>query len=141
MYSITYVSKATGDFSQDELLALLKECRSNNLIHNLTGQLLYKDEEFMQVLEGDETALKRVFEKICCDKRHQNILILHEGFIEQREFVDWTMGFNNLDIELNHHIPGYSHILNYPLTGNEFQAQPSLAQKLLLSFKSPPPVS
>lgn len=139
MYSITYVSKATEDYSQAQLLALLEVCHRNNLRDKLTGQLLYKDREFMQVLEGDEMVLKRVFEKICRDKRHKNILILDEGFIQQREFDDWTMGFNNLDEELQHHIPGYSHILNYPLTGHEFQAQPSLAQKLLLSFKSPPP--
>lgn len=139
MYSITYVSKATEDYSQNELLLLLKQCRGNNLIENLTGQLLYKKQEFMQVLEGEETVLKRVFDKICHDKRHKNILILDEGGIKHREFDDWTMGFNILDDNLQHHIPGYSHILNYPLTGNEFQAQPSLAQKLLLSFKSPPP--
>ncbi|BDZ74801.1 BluF domain-containing protein [Methylophaga marina] len=135
LYSITYVSSATHAFSQEQLFELLDECRGNNLRENLTGQLLYKNQEFMQVLEGEEEPLKFTFEKICCDKRHKNILILNEGSIDHREFCDWTMGFYNLDNEYEHHIPGYSDILNYPLTGNEFQSQPSLAQILLLSFK------
>lgn len=138
MYSITYVSTATHDFSQSELFSLLDECRNSNLRNNLTGQLLYKNQEFMQVLEGKEKDLKLIFEKIFLDRRHKNILILNEGTIEKREFEDWTMGFYNLDNEFEISIPGYSHILNYPLTGNEFRAQPSLAQQLLLSFKSPP---
>ncbi len=138
MYSITYVSNATHEFSQSELLMLLEQCRRNNLRTNLTGQLLYKNQEFMQVLEGEEEELKMTFEKIFLDKRHKNILILNEGTIEKREFEDWTMGFYNLDNEFQISMPGYSHILNYPLTGNEFRAQPSLAQQLLLSFKSPP---
>ena len=48
LYSITYVSSATHAFSQEQLFELLDECRSNNLRENLTGQLLYKDQEFMQ---------------------------------------------------------------------------------------------
>jgi hypothetical protein len=62
-------------------------------------------------------------------------VILLRRAIAEREFQSWSMGFRNLHSPEVHAIEGYSDLLNYELTGKEFQKDPSLAQKLLLSFK------
>ncbi len=64
MFFLVYVSSATRPFSGEDLRALLATCRKNNAELGVTGMLLYKDGNFMQVLEGDEEAVRGLYEKI-----------------------------------------------------------------------------
>ena len=97
--------------------------------------LLYKDGNFMQVLEGDEEAVRGLYARIAADPRHGGEITLQEGFAEGRQFPDWSMGFRDLDSPEARADPAYNEFLNAPLTGQEFSGQPSRAQKLLLTFK------
>jgi hypothetical protein len=135
MFFLVYVSSATRPFSGEDLRALLLTCRKNNAEIGVTGMLLYKDGNFMQVLEGDEEAVRGLYEKIAEDPRHGGEMTLQQGFSEGRQFPDWSMGFRDLDSPDARSEPGYSEFLNAPLTGREFSADPSRAQKLLLTFK------
>lgn len=135
MISFIYVSSAVELFSQTELLALLETSRWNNSRNGVTGMLLYKDGNFMQVIEGAEAEIRRLHEKISRDPRHNGLITLMERRIEQRQFSDWSMGFRNLSDPGLQEIPGYSDFLNVPLTSGEFSANPSRAEKLLLAFK------
>ena len=89
----------------------------------------------MQVLEGEEGAVRSLYEKIRDDPRHGGEITLQQGFVEERQFADWSMGFRDLDSPEVRSTPGYSEFLNTPLTGDEFSDDPSRAQKLLLTFK------
>ena len=135
MFFLVYVSSATRPFSGEDLRALLLTCRKNNAEIGVTGMLLYKDGNFMQVLEGDEEAVRGLYEKIAEDPRHGGEMTLQQGFSEGRQFPDWSTGFRDLDLTDARSEPGYSEFLNVPLTGREFSADPSQAQKLLLTFK------
>ncbi len=110
--SLVYVSSAVELFSHAELRALLDTSRRNNTRSGITGMLLYKDGNFMQVLEGPATCVRDVHERIGRDPRHTGLITLMNRPIAQRQFVDWSMGFRNLaDSEL-HATPGYSEFLN-----------------------------
>ena len=135
MFFLVYVSSATRPFSGEDLRALLETCRKNNAGFGITGMLLYKDGNFMQVLEGDEETVRGLYEGIVADPRHGGEMTLQQGFTEERQFPDWSMGFRNLDSPEARADPAYSEFLNAPLTGREFSADPSRAQKLLLTFK------
>ena len=135
MFFLTYVSSAVKPFSQSELLDLLTKSRENNSKLGVTGMLLYKDGNFMQVLEGDENAVRVLITKIASDPRHRGLIILLQGPLEERQFPDWSMGFRDLTSAEVLAIPGYNEFLNTPLTGEEFSADPSRCQKLLLTFK------
>ncbi len=135
MFFLVYVSSATRPFSGEDLRALLETCRKNNAELGVTGMLLYKDGNFMQVLEGDEDAVRGLYERIAADPRHGGELTLQEGHAEGRQFADWSMGFRDLNSPEGRSTPGYSEFLNAPLTGREFSGDPSRAQKLLLTFK------
>ncbi len=135
MFFLVYVSSATRPFSGEDLRALLATCRKNNAELGVTGMLLYKDGNFMQVLEGDEDAVRGLYARIAEDPRHSGEITLQQGFTERRQFPDWSMGFRDLDVSEALADPAYNEFLNAPLTGREFSDQPSRAQKLLLTFK------
>ncbi len=59
MFFLVYVSSAVRPFSRVDLDDLLATSRANNARVGITGMLLYKDGNFMQVLEGDEEAVRR----------------------------------------------------------------------------------
>lgn len=135
MYYLIYVSSATEQFSTDELLDLLAKCRENNARAGLTGMLLHKDGNFMQVLEGEEAAVQAVHARILLDPRHRGIITLLQGPQAERQFPGWSMGLRRLRSADAITTPGYSEFLNTPLTGAEFSSDPSRCQKLLLAFK------
>jgi hypothetical protein len=135
MLSLVYVSSATEPFSTKQLYDLLAKSRENNARRGLTGILLYKDGNFMQLLEGPEQAVRDLMDAIQQDSRHQGLIVLSQTTVAERSFPEWSMGFCDLDAPETKSIPGYSEFLNSPLTGEEFGPDPQRSQKLLLCFK------
>jgi hypothetical protein len=97
--------------------------------------LLYKDGNVMQALEGEEGAVRNLYERIGRDPRHRGVQTLLQEPRERRQFPDWSMGFRDLGAGDVHATPGYNEFLNTPLTGREFSSDPSRCQRLLLTFK------
>src|SRR4051812_26378365 len=94
---LVFVSSATPPFSQADLLALLEISCCNNEAVGITGMLLYRDGNFMQVLEGEESAVTATHDRISRDRRHDGLITMLKGPIAKRNFGDWSMGFRNLD--------------------------------------------
>jgi hypothetical protein len=135
MFFLVYVSSAVVPFSPSDLADLLAKSHKNNSALGITGMLLYKDGNFMQVLEGEEKAVRTLYAKIGDDSRHRGVLTLLQGQVGEREFPDWSMGFRDLNAADVRSMPGYSAFLNTPLTGKEFESDPTRGQKLLMMFK------
>ena len=135
MFFLVYVSSAVRPFSPTELVDLLTNCHENNAALGITGMLLYKDGNFMQVLEGEEAVVRMLYAKVGRDSRHRGLLTLLEGPRAERQFPDWSMGFRDLNAPDALATPGYSEFLNTPLTGAELSADPTRCQKLLMMFK------
>jgi hypothetical protein len=135
MYMVVYVSSATELFSQGELEELLKKARTNNHASGITGMLLYRDGNFMQLLEGPRDAVEATYRKIELDSRHRGIIRLLQREAPEREFSEWSMGFHLVASEKSESSAGYSDFLNRPLESPCFQQDPSKALQLLLSFK------
>ena len=106
LIQLVYVSAATSAFADENLEELLTDARKNNKQLNITGLLLYTDRTFFQVLEGYEAEVRDLYQKIECDPRHNNVLILAESRIAERNFSEWSMGFRTgrEDIE---EVPGF----------------------------------
>jgi hypothetical protein len=88
-----YTSAATRPFPEAELRGLLTVARSRNTEVQVSGVLLYQTGTFLQVLEGDEDEVARVYERICRDARHRDVLLLLRRTVTERNFGDWSMGF------------------------------------------------
>ena len=135
MFHIVYASSTLQPFTKPELQALLEQARQKNAKLGLTGMLLYKDGNFMQVLEGEKEAVTKLAAIIERDPRHKRVLILLRGTSEERLFPNWTMGFRDLADANATKTPGYNDFMNTPLTDAEFFRDPNRCLKLLLLFK------
>ncbi|HTE06515.1 MAG TPA: BLUF domain-containing protein [Planctomycetota bacterium] len=135
MYDLAYASSAVGTFTPAQLVELLQISRDNNERLGITGMLLYKDGNFMQVLEGEESSVKALYAKIALDPRHRGVLQLLQSHETERQFPDWSMGFRDLSGAAAHDIPGYSEFLNEPLTAPAFASVPGRCRKLLALFR------
>lgn len=135
MYFIVYVSSAVTLFSPTELVKILMKSRQNNEERGITGILLYKDGNFMQVIEGEEGAVREVYAKITADPRHQGMITLLQGCQEERQFPQRSMGFRDLAAAEVRALPGYNEFLNTPLSGSEFPRDLTRCQRLLHLFK------
>jgi hypothetical protein len=93
MIQIVYASAAAQPFSLDALNELLTKARLRNSVYSVSGMLLYHSGSFLQVLEGPETGVDRIYASILRDARHRDPKILNRATIARREFKDWSMGF------------------------------------------------
>lgn len=96
MYHLIYFSTGTKHFSEMELSELLKQSRKNNQKNNVTGILLLVEGCFLQILEGEKSTIKTLYNKVKKDTRHNNILKISEGTTQERVFKAWSMGFKNI---------------------------------------------
>jgi len=126
---LIYASSATRLMSSDELTELLKKSRENNAKREITGMLLYRNGNFVQVLEGPESEVNAVYEIIKKDPRHHDVTLILKRPIEKRDFGEWEMGFNGVQ---DKDIAGYSNFLDVM---ENPKANPSLAYEFLLTFK------
>ena len=97
VFQLVYVSSATDAVSQRTMADLLEVSRQNNAKLNITGLLLCYENNFFQLLEGEETAVKNLYKKISMDPRHKGILQLLADVNEGRDFPDWSMCYKLLD--------------------------------------------
>ena len=134
-FFLVYASIANEDFSPEQLLELLAVSRRNNESCGITGMLLYKDRRFLQVLEGDEAAVRATYARIERDPRHRDVVVLVTDEEREREFADWSMAFHDLDDETARQTPGFSSFLGTELSAQEFKDDPSRARQLLRIFR------
>ena len=99
MIQTAYVSRAAETMTQENLLALLQQCLANNEAGGVTGMLLYGNDTFLQVLEGEESVLDTLVDKICKDPRHSNIHFLYRRQLEVRQYEDWSMSFRRVSAQ------------------------------------------
>ena len=95
LYQLVYQSQSLVPFETPDLLALLRQARSYNQRHDITGLLLYTpDGRFLQVLEGEQAAVQHLYyDQIVADPRHWQCQVVGEGPCRYRSFTDWSMGF------------------------------------------------
>ena len=132
---LIYISVATSEPSDSELSQILQVSRTNNERDNITGMLLYKERRFMQLLEGPGAVVRATYDRIAGDPRHHEITMLVEGELEERDFPDWSMGFQTLDNENVRALPGYSDFLDLKFSVFQFADDPSRAHQLLRVFR------
>ena len=94
--AIVYISSFVREFSADELRALLQQSSAKNARLGVTGILLHKDMDLMQLLEGPAETVMSLAKTIYADPRHHGIIQMLERQISHREFPDWSMAFRDL---------------------------------------------
>lgn len=100
LYYLIYTSSPTRVLSANETEDLLATCRKQNEIHSVTGMLLCFTRMYIQLIEGPEEEIRRLYENIKQDSRHSRITTLKQGPISQRFFPGWSMGYDKSDLPL-----------------------------------------
>jgi hypothetical protein len=93
IFSLVYVSSASRLLEDAELEAILSVSKRNNLRDDITGMLLYKGGNIMQVLEGPEEKVLALVDTLRHDPRHYGLQILLRNQIAERQFNQWAMAF------------------------------------------------
>lgn len=125
MISLTYLSYATAPLSQSDLEDLLVVSRELNARDDLTGLLLYAEEQFVQTLEGPEQHVNATMDRIRADTRHHRVDVTWVEEIENRLFPDWSMGFEAVMPSEVAQVRGYSDYLSAAGDAKEEGATPS----------------
>ena len=99
MYELVYTSKASPDTTPEDIEDILNKARSFNEKYDITGCLLYYNNEFIQILEGDRKVVRGLYKRISKDHRHIDSMIITEGKKEERVFDDWSMAFHELNAD------------------------------------------
>ncbi len=93
LFRAIYVSTATRDLGDEELIPLLEVSRRNNAARGITGALGYHDRSFIQVLEGPQGPVEALLATIACDTRNTGLSIFDRSRIDERVFGEWSMGW------------------------------------------------
>ncbi len=97
--------------------------------------LLYRDGNFMQVLEGPDAAVQLTLERIRGDERHRGLVVLKKDNIASRSFSEWTMAFKKIGSEDLRAMEGYSPFMELSFNSEDFQQRPEFGYRMLLQFK------
>lgn len=90
---LIYYSEPQKSMSNDDIDEILKISRENNQKNNVTGVLFFGGADLIQVLEGEESMVIKLYAKIIDDPRHKNCQLLDINFEQERFFSEWAMGY------------------------------------------------
>ena len=88
--NLIYVSNPVG-FNEKNIKNILETSNINNKKNKVTGCLIYRQDLYLQFLEGPQKALEFTYNKILSDKRHTDIHKLSENSTKRRLFTNWAM--------------------------------------------------
>ncbi len=135
LVSLVYVSNASWLLEDAELEEILRVSRANNQRDRITGMLLYKSGNIIQVLEGPEDKISALLDKLRYDPRHYGVQVLLCDQINERQFDQWAMAFHRVASDAPRDVEGLSDFLDDEVAAEAFRSNPGNAFRLLLSFR------
>jgi hypothetical protein len=95
MHQLLYVSNTAHNLTVGDLDNILTTSRRNNAMLGITGLLLFIEGGFLQILEGEERAVRELYARVATDPRHANPHLMLDREIPVRAFPQWSMGFEH----------------------------------------------
>ena len=96
---LIYISTTTNPVDpskkgiQTDIGRILMQSRRNNPRSNVGGVLYFRNNYFLQCLEGEEQAVKDIYDRIALDPRHSKVRIVSAKRVDRRLFSDWSMKY------------------------------------------------
>ena len=87
---LIYTSQPFG-FDDAMLRGILASARRNNARDGITGALICRHDIYLQMLEGEATAIRGLYARIVPDDRHLDPHLLWTGEADERQFPAWAM--------------------------------------------------
>ncbi|MEB7541341.1 diguanylate phosphodiesterase [Enterobacter huaxiensis] len=96
--TLIYRSQLNASCRSGQLAALVERARIRNTGLNITGILLSNGHEVLQILEGAEESVVKLFNKIREDKRHTGVVELMRDYGPRRRFENVGMLLFDLEV-------------------------------------------
>ena len=93
LVSMTYVSRSNPDLSDKEVSEILQQAQDNNSANAITGMLIFKDNIFLQTIEGSRAQINRLLYSLISDQRHYDLQVLETRELTHREWSKWSMNY------------------------------------------------
>jgi hypothetical protein len=136
IFQLCYISRAIAPWTSNQLMNLLEKSREANHGHNITGLLLHDNGTFIQLLEGPEAAVRKLYAHIQIDPRHGDLETLFQAIVDHRTFPEWELGFcDPRDISLKT-LPGHATFFNEGFSLQDF-AKGAKARLFFFQFRNP----
>jgi len=84
--TIIYRSHISADVPVKILPGMVEKASLLNASHEVTGILLFNGTHFFQILEGPEEGVLAIYNRICADRRHHNVVELMRDYSPSRRF-------------------------------------------------------
>jgi len=91
--TICYVSSSYNDLKSNDLNKLFNATIRNNTRSKISGILIYKNGNFLQILEGEADKVDNLYQKICLDTRHHGAILIIETKLCDRIFDSYDKEF------------------------------------------------
>jgi len=89
---LIYASTTSTD-PRPSVEEILKTSRVRNKQSQLTGFLCFRNDMFLQVLEGASSAVSAQYARIANDRRHSKVELVGYEKVGKRRFSRWSMGY------------------------------------------------
>jgi hypothetical protein len=133
---LVYVSKAVVHLDKQQLLDLVARSQEKNTQSAVTGILLVSNGYFFQMLEGEESVVRQLFERIKLDKRHEQVALLLAYEVRQRRTPTWDMllliSSNDNETQANEKINAL-----LALAEQDYQQKEQILSDLFCQFMTP----
>lgn len=96
---IIYISRSTFRSTKSNAVIepnvgrILTQSRINNQRNGLVGVLYFGDGCFFQCLEGEQSAVDRLYARLQADERHKDIKLISQENISALSYGEWAMKF------------------------------------------------
>ncbi|MEM9101685.1 MAG: BLUF domain-containing protein [Pseudomonadota bacterium] len=105
MIELIYYSRAIKPLTNNDVSIILEGAQEKNRERHLSGMLMFCNDIFLQLLEGERREVNHLFQSISHDARHFDIQIISVREIQMRSFSVWSMAYlgakEEKEIEIN----------------------------------------
>ena len=88
---LLYASRLNPETDPNQLARIHETANTRNAKHNVSGILIFGNDQFLQLLEGAPTDINKLYLNISRDPRNFDHLLLDYSEISERQFEAWAM--------------------------------------------------
>lgn len=93
LLQLVYRSLADPNLTQADVLNILRRSQVKNHQEQISGLLIFRNGQFLQLIEGPPLAVHALLKTIQEDQRHREIEVLYESFVDEPTMPTWAMGY------------------------------------------------
>jgi hypothetical protein len=94
LYQLLYTSSLAPTTSVLDIARIARASRARNAGSGITGTLIFDGQRFCHYLEGQQSSVLQLAQRIAADTRHVEFVVRAQGpFDGCRRFAPWSLGY------------------------------------------------